>query len=299
MLNLPVQLDPHVRELAGRIFAGCTTTEQKIDAVCRHFRTRYTYSLGLTVPPDRDRLTYFLLEASTGYCEYFASGAAMLLRLADVPTRYVTGFFVTAKDPDGKAWIARNMDAHAWVEAWDEQARQWKIVEATVPEGLSVSPADDGAGHTGRGSAYLLLGEFLDDLYEYGLFGVLAWTLQHYGLPAVSFFLAVSLAGTFWWAYRRARPQRPRRPNSPVDPQVRILHKMLARMDRRIRVSGLRRDLSETLGAFSLRLRANDAGDGLCVRAADWYLAYAAVRYDRAITPDHIDRLRRLASLTA
>jgi len=294
MLNLPVQLDPRVRDLAGRIFTGCTTTEQKIAAVCDHFQTHYTYSLGLAVPPDRDRLTYFLLEASTGYCEYFASGAAILLRLADVPTRYVTGFFVTAKDSDGKAWIARNMDAHAWAEAWDEQARGWKIVEATVPEGLSASPPDDGAGHTGRGSAYLLFGEFLDDLYEYGLFGVLAWTLQHYGLPAVSFLLATSLAGTSWWTYRRARPRRPHRRTGPVDPQVRILHKMLARMDRRIRASGLRRGLGETLQAFSLRLRASDTSDGLCTRAADWYLAYAAVRYDRTITPDHVYKLAAL-----
>jgi len=298
MLNLPVQLDPRVRELAGRIFAGCTTTEQKIAAVCKHFQTHYTYSLGLTVPPDRDRLTYFLLQASTGYCEYFASGAAILLRLADVPTRYVTGFFVTAKDPDGKAWVARNMDAHAWVEAWDEQAGQWKIVEATVAEGLSVSSADEDTGHARRGSAYLLLGEFLDDLYEYGLFGVLAWTLQHYGLYAVSFLLAVSLAASLWWAYRRARPRSLRRPAGPIDPQVRILHKMLARMDRRIRASGLRRGLGETLQAFSLRLRARDAGDGLCARAADWYLAYVAVRYDRAITPRHLDRLRQLAALS-
>jgi hypothetical protein len=299
MLNLPVQLDPRVRDLAERIFTGCTTTEQKISAVCKHFQTHYTYSLGLPVAPDRDRLTYFLLEASTGYCEYFASGAAILLRLGDVPTRYVTGFFVTARDPDGKSWVARNMDAHAWVEAWDEQAGQWKIVEATVPEGLSTSLPDDDTGHTGRGGAYLLLGEFLDDLYEYGLFGVLAWTLQHYGLYAVSFLLAVSLAGTFWWAYRRARPRPLRRPAGPVDPQVRILHKMLARMDRRARASGLRRGLGETLQTFSLRLRARDAGDGLCTRAADWYLAYAAVRYDRTITPDRLDRLHQLATLSA
>ena len=299
MLNLPAQLDPRVRQLADRIFAGCTTPAQKISAVCDHFQANYKYSLGLEVPLDRDRLTYFLLEASTGYCEYFASGAAILLRLGDVPTRYVTGFFVTQKDADGKSWIARNMDAHAWVEAWDEQAGEWKIVEATVAEGLGTSPAEDDTGHTGRGSVYLLFGEFLDDLYEYGLFGVLAWTLQHSGLPAVSFLLAVPLAVAIWWGYRRARPAPQQRPARPVDPQVRILHRMLARMDRRVRTSGLRRGLGETLQAFSLRLRACDAGDGLWTRAADWYLEYAAVRYDRTITPDRLDRLHRLVTLPA
>jgi hypothetical protein len=93
--NIPNDLDPRIRELANRIFAGCTTTTEKINAVVSYFRTNYTYLLGLNIPPGRDKLTYFLLEESTGYCEYFASGAAILLRLADVPTRYVTGFLVT------------------------------------------------------------------------------------------------------------------------------------------------------------------------------------------------------------
>ena len=107
--------------LPTRIFRNCKTTAEKIEAVTQYFHTNYTYSLGLAVPADQDPLTYFLEEASTGYCEYFASGAAVLLRLADVPTRYVTGFLVTERDEDGKSWVARNMDAHAWVEAWDRE----------------------------------------------------------------------------------------------------------------------------------------------------------------------------------
>ncbi|MHC4570185.1 MAG: transglutaminase-like domain-containing protein [Planctomycetota bacterium] len=68
----------------------------------------------MDIPAGRDKLTHFLLAESTGYCEYFASGAAMLLRMADVPTRYVTGFLVTNRDVETGLWIARSMDAHAW-----------------------------------------------------------------------------------------------------------------------------------------------------------------------------------------
>ena len=296
MLGVPPQLDPRVRQLAEKIFAGCTTTAEKIKAVVAYFQANYTYSLGLSVPPGRDKLEYFLLEASTGYCEYFASGAAILLRLAEVPTRYMTGFLVTEKEPGGEAWIARNMDAHAWVEAWDEDNRQWTLVEATVQDGLAGASDAEDAGRSGGLNRYLLLGRLFDSLYEYGLFGVLAWALQFYGLPATSFLLATLIAGAAWWFYRRARAKRRGRDARPLAPEVVTLHKMLARMDRRVRTAGLRRELNETLQTFAHRLRARDDADGLWARVSDWYLEYADLRYSRTMPLDRLQHLQRLAA---
>jgi transglutaminase-like putative cysteine protease len=297
MLNVPAQLDPRVRALADRIFAGCTTTAEKIKAVVDHFQANYTYSLGLTVPPGRDKLEYFLLEASTGYCEYFASGAAILLRLADVRTRYVTGFLVTERDPDGQGWVARNMDAHAWVEAWDEESRQWVIVEATVREGLAAVSKDEEPGGTGGLSRYLLLGGLLDYLYEYGLFGVLAWALQFYGLPATAFLLATTFAGISWWLYARARARHRRHAQRAPAPEIVALHKLLARMDRCVRPAGLRRGLDETLQVFAQRLLAKEAGDGLWTNVSNWYLEYADLRYSGSIAPERLHRLQHLTTL--
>jgi len=297
MTGVPPQMDPRVRELAKKIFAGKTATAEKIDAVINHFRANYTYSLSMDVPPERDKLECFLLERTSGYCEYFASGAAILLRMAKVPTRYVTGFLVTEKDADGQAWVARNMDAHAWVEAWDADKKAWTIVEATVQEGLGTASDDDqsaGAGGLGR---YILFGQLLNDIYEYGLFGILAWALQFYGLPAVSLLLAIALAGTFWWLYRRARAKRARHAGRPLSPEVIALHKLLARVDRTVRSAGQRRDPNETLQSFSHRLRARDSGDGLWTRASDWYLEYAALRYSRTIGSDRLQQLQHLAGL--
>jgi len=297
MLGVPPQLDPRVRQLSDKIFAGRATTAAKIKAVVDHFQANYSYSLGLNVPPGRDKLEYFLLEASAGYCEYFASGAAILLRLAEVRTRYVTGFLVTEKDSDGEAWIARNMDAHAWVEAWDEESGQWTIVEATVQDGLATASEEEESGGAGGLSRYLLLGQLLDNLYEYGLFGVLAWALEFYGLPATSFLLATTLAGTSWWLYSRARAKRRRRDARPMSPEIVTLHKMLARMDRHVRTAGLRRELNETLQAFAQRLRTRDGGDGLWTSVSNWYLEYADLRYSRTIPPDCLRRLHHLAAL--
>jgi transglutaminase-like putative cysteine protease len=296
MLGVPPQLDPRIRQLAEKIFTGTTTTAEKIDAVINHFRTRYAYSLSMTIPPERDKLEYFLLDGTTGYCEYFASGAAILLRLGKVPTRYVTGFLVTAKDADGQTWVARNMDAHAWVEAWDHENNHWAIVEATVQDGLASASSDDDSAGPGGLSRYLLLGQLLNDLYDYGLFGVLAWSLQYYGLPAVSLVLATALAAAFAWLYRRTKAARARQAARPLTPEVIALHRLLARVDRTVKAAGARRDSNETIHAFSHRLRTRDSGTNLWTRLSDWYIEYADLRYCRTIPPDRLQHLHALAA---
>jgi hypothetical protein len=299
MLNIPNRLDPRVSQLANRIFAGCSTTDEKINAVVSYFRNNYTYVLGLDIPPDRDKLTHFLLEESTGYCEYFASGAAILLRLADVPTRYVTGFLVTEKGTQGELlWIARNMDAHAWAEAWDQERNQWAIVEATVGEDLASAYTDEQMGNVGDGAG-TLLGHLLLALYRYGLIGVLGWLFKSFGLLAGLLLLTTLLGGAVWLAlsrhYKRKKSKGRTHSRALRNPGLATLHKMLARMDRKVKTAGLQRHLSETLHAFSEQLRARDSGDGLWTRISDWYLEYANLRYCRTISSKRLYKLQQLA----
>jgi transglutaminase-like putative cysteine protease len=302
MLNIPTQLDPRIRRLASKIFAGCSTTSEKIDAVVDYFHTNYTYTLGLDIPPSRDKLTHFLLEESTGYCEYFASGAAILLRLADVPTRYVTGFLVTErdsalrerKDTESGSWIARNMDAHAWAEAWDQERNQWTIVEATAQENLTTALDAEQSGRT-RGGTAVLLGQLLEALYQYGLLGVLSWLFKSYGLLAGLLLLPPLLGCALWLALRRRYDRKKLQDQTQFgavrDPALVTLHKMLARMDRKVKAAGLRRHLSETLHTFSQRLRARDSGNELWTNISDWYLQYANLRYRRTISSEQLQQL--------
>lgn len=296
MLGIPRDLDQRIPELAEKIFAGCSTTAQKIEAVVRYFRTNYTYALGLDVPPNQDKLTYFLLDASTGYCEYFASGAAILLRLAGVPTRYVTGFLVTEQDPQSGLWVARNRDAHAWAEAYDQQRNQWTIVEATVGEDAVSTAATDADGGMGGGTG-ALLNQLLRALYEYGLFGAISWLFESYGpvtgvvLSAPLFGLAVALV-----LLRRRKNRKSKIENRKSGSAVLVrLHRILARMDRKVAAAGLRREFSETLHAFSQRVVDRDGGDGLWKRISDWYRDYASLRYCRKIETEHVEQLQRRA----
>ncbi len=313
MLNLPPQLDPRIRQLANRIFRNCTTTAQKVEAVTRYFHTNYTYSLGLDVPPDQDRLTYFLIEASSGYCEYFASGAAILLRLVGVPTRYMTGFLVTERDPEGKSWIARNMDAHAWVEAWDQESNTWAIVEATSQEDLADSSLTD-SWTADNGGRHVLLIQFLQAVYDYGLLGAFGWFFEVYSLQtAVAVSLAFLGAAVFLALLRRRGESRRLTGKSAVrTPEVLALHKILATVDRKVKSAGARREPHETLHAFADRIRHSAAvteqetappASHVSSRTsssppsglADWYLAYAGLRYCGSISPERVTELRDLA----
>jgi hypothetical protein len=80
-------------------------------------------------------------------------------------------------------------------------------------------------------------------------------------------------------------------------PELATLHRMLTRMDRRVKRAGPRRSLNETLYAFSHRLRARDAAEGPWTRIADWYLEYANLRYARTVAPSRLQHLQHLADL--
>jgi len=293
--NTPNDLDPRIHQLADRIFAGCTTTAEKINAVVNYFHTNYTYVLGLNIPPGKDKLTHFLLEESTGYCEYFASGAAILLRLADVPTRYVTGFLVTAKDEQSGTWIARNMDAHAWAEAWDSQRKQWTIVEATPGEDLNAAPALEELEQTSGG--FGSLGQLVQALYQYGLIGVIGWLVDSFGVLNSVVLTLSFLGGALSLAllrYYKKKSQNKTNLRQQQSVELLTLHKMLTGMDRKVKAAGSHRRFNEPLHAFSQQLRRRDSGTGFWTRISDWYFEYANLRYCRKISSERVHKLQQL-----
>ncbi len=53
-----------------------------------------------------------------GYCQYYASTMAILLRSAGVPTRLVQGFLPGERDPKTGVEVVRYSNSHAWVEVY-------------------------------------------------------------------------------------------------------------------------------------------------------------------------------------
>lgn len=77
-------------------------------------RFRYTTDVG---NPGLEPLLEFLFHTHAGYCQHFAGAAALILRLAGVPTRLVVGF-ATGEPIGHDTYAVRDEDAHAWIEVY-------------------------------------------------------------------------------------------------------------------------------------------------------------------------------------
>lgn len=290
---LPADIDPGVQELAARLFKDCRTAQEKIAAVVDYFRRNYQYNLGIQIPRGKNPLTYFLLERPPAHCEYFATGAAVLLRMGGVPSRYVAGFVAAERNALGGYWLARNKNAHAWAEAYDDARGAWMTVEATVPEGVPGADENTPAGMIAQA------GDWLSYLKQRVISALLAgnWRLALHDLRWLAWAcVPLGIAGLWVGAqYARRRKKRsaitrfrPRRP----DPMEKALLRLRQRMDREVRRCGFTRRPDEPVHAFADRIvMAEHPHRAKLERAATWYRLYNEVRFRYPLSPEHAETL--------
>lgn len=191
--DLPATLPTRVRDLAGRITRNAATTEEKVAAIELYLRTNYRYRLDSPLPGEgEDAVDDFLFDSREGFCEHFASAAAVLLRAVGVPTRVVTGF-VNGKD-EGSRRIFRGIDAHAWIQVHVGDGR-WIFSDPTA--GVALAPDDRGVLER----ALSLVGEH--------------WR----SVAGLLFAVLVAVAGAFFLlrTFRSARQRRSERAASASD----------------------------------------------------------------------------------
>ncbi|MCL2708860.1 MAG: transglutaminase-like domain-containing protein, partial [Defluviitaleaceae bacterium] len=117
--SLPESLPERVRSLARELTKDCQTNIERIRAIENYF-VSIPYTLSPPpVPEGVDFVDHFLFEAPKGYCVYYASAMAVLLRCLEIPTRYKEGFLLPTAMTDG-FYIVTNRHAHAWAEAYLE-----------------------------------------------------------------------------------------------------------------------------------------------------------------------------------
>ena len=85
----------------------------------------------------------FLFETKRGYCEHYASSFTVLMRLADIPARVVTGYQGGEINPIDNYMTLRQSDAHAWSEVYLGKMG-WVRVDPTaaIPPGNIEDSAD-------------------------------------------------------------------------------------------------------------------------------------------------------------
>ncbi len=274
LLTVPDRIEEQIGELAAEICRGAQTPQRKIKSVTTFFHENFEYAVEVSdLPPDVEPISHFLLNRLPAHCEFFASGAVMLLRSQQVPCRYVTGYVAAELESEyGDYWLARNQNAHAWAEAYDEVGRRWVVVEATpgmdVPTDLEISTGQrsSSAGESDRNEDRSAGGVRQSWLAN-------SWRWLNTGLTYLVLVSGIVLSVAAYRTYRRRHGPK------GADQRLVQMQRTLSRLEQRLRRRNLVRRPHETLHNFARRLRHAEIEDARLRGCADWYHQYARIRY--------------------
>ena len=129
-------LPPQINNLAADITEGIDFGWGQVAAVRDRFTSTGFYDKSTNTPPGHSyfRLAQFLADPtrSIGFEEQYAAGAAVVTRIAGLPTRVVAGFEIPADRYTGGVAEVRSGDASAWIEVRVEGVG-WVPVSVTPP----------------------------------------------------------------------------------------------------------------------------------------------------------------------
>ncbi len=135
-LQLPEALPARVRELVEDITSQSQSPYEKVKRIEGYLQENFEYTNkpDLSLGQSNDFVDRFLFEIQSGYCDYFSTSMAVMVRTLGLPTRWVKGYtggnldveeFLNAGIPEEilnqggiQTYIVKNSDAHSWVEVY-------------------------------------------------------------------------------------------------------------------------------------------------------------------------------------
>jgi transglutaminase-like putative cysteine protease len=208
-LGLPADLDPRVAALAARLSAAAASPEERVAETLRFLARGYRYSLRVGRFESRQPVAEFLFEKKRGYCEYFATAAALLLRLQGLPTRYVTGFNVRDDSSQGGHYLVRESDAHAWIDVRLPGRGFVEVDPTPAAQYAELHRRSDGALARFLESLRALAAEAAARVRGGGLWAGCSWLLRALRAPLLAVFGAVGVALLLRVLRKRAWGRRP------------------------------------------------------------------------------------------
>lgn len=149
-LQLPETFSPSVAELARSLTEAAPTVYDKAKAVESYLRTTIDYDDKIPAPaPDVDPLEYFLFDVKRGYCDYYASAMATMLRSVGIPARTASGYAEGRFDEESKVFYVTAADAHTWVEVYFPDYG-WVEFEPTAGESALERPVGEDAASSAQ-----------------------------------------------------------------------------------------------------------------------------------------------------
>ena len=198
-------LSPQAQALAQRVVqeANATTDFDRVMAITTYLQRNYRYSLDIPrVPSGRDPVDWFLFDVETGYCEQFATAAALMFRSVGIASRLATGYATGDYNSTLNQAVVRERDAHAWVEVNFEK-HGWVPVDPTPgvdPLAATRMPSHWAGGGVARLIPHLTIGAPMAALGSLGAIAI---------LPAAAA-VVVALVLFFMWLRRQSRRPKTR-----------------------------------------------------------------------------------------
>jgi transglutaminase-like putative cysteine protease len=138
--NLPPDSSPRTRALVAGWVEDNPAPREIIDRAMAYLASQpFFYTL---TPPalGAQPVDEFLLDTREGFCEHYASAFAVMMRIAGLPARVVTGYQGGEINSLAKYHIIRQSDAHAWTEVWLEDDGWVRVdpIVAVAPERVAL-----------------------------------------------------------------------------------------------------------------------------------------------------------------
>ncbi|PSP45110.1 transglutaminase [Halobacteriales archaeon QH_6_66_25] len=128
--QLPSSTPDRVGEQTAELVSGADTPYEAARLIEQWLRTNKEYSLSVE-RPDGNIADSFLFEMEAGYCTYYATTMATMLRSQGIPARMAVGY--NAGEPVGDdRYAVRGLNSHAWVEVYFPDVG-WVSFDPTPP----------------------------------------------------------------------------------------------------------------------------------------------------------------------
>ncbi|WP_328764465.1 transglutaminaseTgpA domain-containing protein [Haloarcula salinisoli] len=117
-VQLPESTPDRVAETTATLTENAETPYQTALVIERWLKENRDYSLSVS-RPRRNVADRFLHAMTEGYCTYFATTMAVMLRTQDIPARMTVGY-TPGESAGPNRWEVRGLHSHAWVEMYVE-----------------------------------------------------------------------------------------------------------------------------------------------------------------------------------
>ena len=159
-LELPAGFNPETAEMMAEWREEAGSDTEIIQRTLNWFnQEQFHYTLN---PPllSRHTVDEFLFETRRGFCEHYASAFTVMMRMAGIPARVVTGYQGGWFNSIGSYVLVRQSDAHAWSEVW-VKGSGWTRIDPTAA--VAPSRVEQGAVESLAQRRHMLDFEWLRD----------------------------------------------------------------------------------------------------------------------------------------